>query len=131
MSTNDADTQPRRVAAGPLVALSIGVVLILVSFLWPSISNGRGQWTTQQALEHQRASAELHQLSHKYDHELAEGNGDAVLDELQAARTEYERLDADLEAARNHPVHFAMVLRILGVLVAVAGGFIYYKDTRH
>ena len=130
MSTDEleAPAKPRPRAA--LLLLSAGAALIVASFIWPSLSNGRESWTTEHALEHQHASADLHQLSHKYDQERAKGNGEAVLDELEQARAEYGKLDADLEAARNRPARVAMVLRVLGVLLAIGGGISYVKATR-
>jgi hypothetical protein len=112
-------------AAGLLLA---GTALLAFSFVWTTISRGQGNWSQEQALRYQAASARLHSLSHKYARPAEEGTSAAAQEELKNAQIEYERLRTDLDAAIAHPSRIAFWFRIVGAALAAAGAYDLYRN---
>jgi hypothetical protein len=117
-----------------------GVCLVAISFVWPGIVGGKGNWNDEKAKEHARLSAEGHRLMH----EQAEGPGghdkthaaktaketEAARKKADVARKEVERrfaeVDAELQRARNRGATTALVLRWLGAVCTIVGGAGYF-----
>ena len=114
----------------PLIAVGVGIVLIALSVAWPSIIGNSG-WSEQQASEHAKASAELHQLahakarSHPADHE-AEGEEEHEAGSLDEARGRYERSSAMLEQARSYRRWTGTFLWLTGVFCTLSGAAGYF-----
>ena len=123
MATTDSPVERSRCRAWPVVALSLGISLVGLSLVWPNISGGRANWTEEQALAYQAASARLHELSHGHGDRSAGAVTEPVHPEMQKAQREYDGLRAQLDAARERPAQIATILRYAGILVAVAGIF--------
>ena len=110
-----------------LAAMVCGVGLIGLSLVWPSVSSGRSQWSDEQAKQYQKTSAEYHSLSHEVAHQAEQG-GDltALTEQFNATQAEFERLHAQLQAARNSPARMAGVLRLMGVVLVAVGAVLHY-----
>ena len=78
-----------------LVAALCGVALIGLSFVWPSVSQGRSKWTEEQARDYQSVSAEFHGLSHAHE----DGDESDHAERLKAAQAKFYKLRSELEAA--------------------------------
>lgn len=129
MSTTEPPVRSKsRVRVGHALVVA-GAGLLVASFV-PGLAPARQYWTTEQALKLQRASANLHQLSHQYDEQRAQGRGEAVLEELERARADYGALSEELESAKRRPLHLAMLFRLLGVTAAIGGGVLLATAAR-
>jgi hypothetical protein len=111
----------------PLIALSIGILLVALSFAWPRIIGGV-VWNEQQASEHAEAAAELHRLSHAQSH--AEGHGAGAKEEHQAgslaeARQRYELSQAALQQAQAYRWGSTQLLRWAGGFCSILGAAAY------
>jgi hypothetical protein len=120
-------TEPAKVPAWrPLFAagtLLVGIGLLAFSFVWSTISRGQGNWSEEQALRYQAASARLHSLSHKYARPPEEGSAATAREELKNAQIEFQRLRSDLDAAIARPGRIALWLRVVGAVLAAVGGY--------
>jgi uncharacterized protein HemX len=110
-----------------LKELRCEVVLIGLSLAWPTVANGRGQWSVEQAREYQTASAQLHGLTHELAHEQDQ-DGDALAQKIQQAQSEFDRLHEQLQAAQQSPLRISLILRLLGFALIVVGVIVHYAD---
>lgn len=116
----------------PLIAMGVGIFLIGLSSLWPSMT-AKALWSEQQAREHSQAAAALHWLAHAHAdgrHGGGETNHHPKADSLRAARDRYERSKAMLERARSYPQRIATALKWTGVLCALLGIMGYFVAAR-
>ena len=107
--------------------LILGVALMGIALLWPKIATSALVYDEQQAVEHQRAVAELHGLHDERPH-----NGEPLPSDVQARRDlVQERLNrsrAELVRARRIREEGGAVLRFIGVVLALAGlGVLFYQ----
>src|SRR5262249_43828163 len=112
-----------------LAMLLLGVVLIAVSLMWPSLPVGTSAWSVDQAREYQSASVSLHELSHKYEGELSKTRG-ALPPEFQQAKDKFDRLREELDAAQQRQMRIAHLMFFSGVLLSVVGGAIHFLGRR-
>jgi hypothetical protein len=105
----------------------VGLVLFAVSFVWPGSSTRNSAWSTDQAVEYQAASANLHRLSHEYARTAGTDEAQKVRAELEKARKDFDGLSTDLESAIARPKRLAMFLRIgaCALVLIGAAGFFY------
>lgn len=113
-----------------LATLVLGVAIIALSLIWTRVSTGRYAWSDKQALEYQAASSKLHSLSHEFAHQETSAESDALRPDLEAAQAHFSEVRAQLEAARQQPARIALILRLAGILIAVAGGTAYLTDKK-
>lgn len=119
-----------------LTLAGLGVLLIVLSFAWPSIIGTHRVWSDQQAREHAQAAADLHQLQHERIHDPGDEPGHAHPQAnpheagsdgqqnpgtFEAAKDRYERSQAELDAARSYRLTIAMYLKCIGVVCALFG----------
>lgn len=114
----------------PLIAVGVGILLVALSFAWPSVIGNAG-WSQEQASEHAAAAAELHRLVHAQAHaQEAEHEGHAEEEHaggsLEEARGRYERSSAMLEQARSYRRWTATILRLTGVFCTLSGAAGYF-----
>ncbi|HJQ79969.1 MAG TPA: hypothetical protein VJ828_08445 [Lacipirellulaceae bacterium] len=109
------------------VAVIVGLVLFVVSFVWPTASTNSTVWSTEQAVEYQSASSNLHRLSHEYARTAGTEESKQVQAELDKAKSEFATLSGDLESAIARPKRLAWYLRIGACVMVVVGavGFFY------
>ena len=114
------------------LAVIAGLVLFAVSFVSPATSTRSAAWSTEQAVEYQSASSNLHRLSHEYARAAGTDEANRVRAELDKAQSEFDVLSDDLESAIARPKRLAWYLRIgacLMVFVGAAGFF--YSNKMH
>jgi hypothetical protein len=102
--------------------ISAGVVCIAVSLFAASLFPARSAWTTEQSQEYGAAMAAVNPHVHAGvdappDHEAPQLSPR----ELAEARARLEHLHAQLEAAQSRPTRLASILRLTGVVLAIAG----------
>jgi hypothetical protein len=114
----------------PIALLVIGVTLVGASLVWPSWLSGRSAWSNDQARRLQSASAEFHHLSHEYGEELSGSATAETPSEFRQAEAEFRELSRQLDAARSRPAHVATVLRLIGVILSIAGAATYLSVSR-
>lgn len=114
------------------LAVIAGLVLFAVSFIWPATSTQSADWSTEQAVEYQSASSNLHRLSHEYARTAGTEESKQVQAELDKAKSEFATLSGDLESAIARPKRLAMYLRIGACVMALVGaaGF-FYSNRMH
>jgi hypothetical protein len=113
------------VAVGALV---VGLVLVVLSFVWPSVHDPRGQWTDENATAHQAAVARVHVGG--YLTAGARGGGQMqagervdpdLLRKHEQDVKELESLTAKLESARQGPYRIAGILKWSGAGLVALG----------
>lgn len=110
----------RRLVA--VLSLAAGVALFGASFIVPSLFPARSVWTTEKARQYQAALAAGHPHGHGHideppDHQSQQPPPRAVTE----AQAKFERLQAELDAARSRPARVATLLRATGVVLALVG----------
>lgn len=121
MATTDSATGPLQRQSFAAALILVGVLMIGASLFTPHLSPGRSAWSQQQALEYQAAAANLHQLSHDFAEASPGPQVEAVQDKLNQAKVEYRRLRTQLDAARSLTGRITTILRVAGVVLAIAG----------
>jgi hypothetical protein len=124
----------------PLAVLVLGVLLVVLSLLWPALSSGRAQWSDEQARAYQQISAELHGLSHSpddgrhhtHDHatphdHAAPGDPRSHAEQIAAAQARFNELRGELESAQQGPMRIAKLLWMTGILLVCAGGVASFR----
>lgn len=99
---------------GPAM-LAAGLVGVGASAIAPEAALRTVSWTEEDAVEHQRASEELHRLS------FTDSGDKEAQDALRAARVQFADLDGRLIEAADAPRRWRGVLRWGGVLLCVVG----------
>jgi hypothetical protein len=114
------------------LAVMAGLVLFAASFVWPASSTGSTAWSTEQAVEYQKASKNLHSLSHKYARTEGTEESKKVRAELDKAQSEFATLSEDLESAIARPKRLAWYLRIGATILVAAGAVaLFYSNRMH
>ena len=128
-----------------LTLICVGAGLLVVAFVLPTAVGGRMVYSDEDAVEYQKAAAELHKQRHgrmhsgaeakrsggdyfdatgaDHGHESAENN-----DELKAAEKRFEEVKATRDAATTRGRGTAFVMKWLGVLSAAAGVVVYFVN---
>lgn len=119
-----------------LGAVLIGSLCIVAAILWPDVPDPRARWTDQKSADYTRTSDEIHALSHDlvgaidhaagdplHVHSPAEPIRDPRLTalELERAHEHSADLQAELEAARQIPPGWHLLLGLVGALLVVVG----------
>lgn len=125
MPAIDGSAESIRRPQAAIVMLLLGVVLIVVALMWPSLPTGNSAWSVDQAREYQSASVSLHELSHKYEGELSKTRS-ALPPEFRQAKEKFDRLREELDTAQQRQMRIAHLMFFCGVLLAVAGGAIHF-----
>jgi hypothetical protein len=115
------------------VFIVLSAILIVLSFLWPSMFPPESRWTQEQAEEHARAGTQFHHLSHPGGHAHAKGESHSHSHshshaehkvnaaQLEAARLRWEKSKAALAAATTRGNTTADWLRYGGAAAALVG----------
>jgi hypothetical protein len=108
---------------------ALGTAVIVLSFAWASLYPPESRWTEEQAEEHARAGAHLHNLAHPGGHAHVKGDAHSPSHsepkvneaDLEAARLRWENSKAALRAAKTHSNTTANWLRYGGTAATLAG----------
>jgi hypothetical protein len=115
-------------ALAPPLLLIAGLLLIGVSFIWPSSSTNGGGWTPKQAKQYQAASEKLHSLSHAALHPTSDTDLKAQRRELEQAQADYSVIRSQLDSAIAWPRRVAIAMRIVGILMGATGTYLLYSN---
>lgn len=122
MSEPKIDSARPQVAA--LAAILTGLVLAAASFL-PTFQSGSEQWTNDRAREYQEAALQIQNLTHHAASQTPDTATRADSQKLDQALTHFQDLQQELEAARSQSLGLGVLLRVVGVLLAVGGSILY------
>jgi hypothetical protein len=105
-----------------MTAIAVGVLLVLVSFAWPSLVPRESVWSDEQAEQWRQEGGEVHRLAHERAHADAHpGEAEAMSADLEAAKSRYQRWDVELKEAQAVRQRHAAILKWIGVGCMVAG----------
>jgi hypothetical protein len=129
MANDEPAGQPslRTSLAGGLIVAGVG--LLLISFFWSGQAVSRASWSAEQAKEYQAASVKLHSLSQESVAASGSNNDKALREKLAQAETEYKAIRSQLDSAIDRPKYVTFALRILGLVMAIAGLALIYRRT--
>lgn len=114
-----------------LTLMGAGLLLVVISYVWPQETAARAAWTEEKARQRLEAGHELHRLqgmqahadapagvAHSHgDHDQGAPNAAA----LEEARRQFEGTTAPLEAARNSHAWLITLIKWLGIALAGVG----------
>ena len=129
MADNDEAKQPARQSSVAAALLAIGILLLAVSFFWPSQSVSRSAWSPEQAKAYQAASVKLHGLSQETVAAAGSNNDKANREKLARAEAEYNAIRSQLDSAIDRPKYITYAMRIFGSLFAIAGLTLIYRHS--
>jgi len=125
--------------------VAAGVLLVVLSFLLPSLVGGKRAWSEEQAQVYSEATSKVHQLGHERDPDAharehgkdphaKEPDAKQLAAEFEEAKQHVEQLNVELERARTRGQTTALWLQWIGAVCVVLGGAGYYvlrsADTR-
>ncbi|MCC7086326.1 MAG: hypothetical protein IT427_15085 [Pirellulales bacterium] len=130
-------------------AVVLGLVLILLSLLWPSVAGGRRAWTSADAEQFQAATLEYHQLKYQYHAALSAAKqqpsstgspsqrspqNTGVLaeaknlsDRFAQVEERYLQLNDKLERAKSGGQNAATAMRWAGIAIIAVGALGLYS----
>ena len=114
-----------------IICILLGILLMMVSAIWPLAVDGRGNWTNEKAARLEALGAGLHQLAHAHEegphtHAVNEAHAhDHEAGELAEAERAFQELALELDAARTGPQRTAGWLRWTGIGIAAVGSLAY------
>jgi hypothetical protein len=98
-----------------------GTLLVLASWFWPSPAVGRGGWSEQDAQALNEAAAAMHAAEHEHNESAGGPKSDKAEDRSTSAQRRYQELRNRLTDAQSRGARTAIMMRYLGLAVAVAG----------
>lgn len=115
-----------------LAVFGLGVVLVVVSFVWPALGTSASGWTEQDGQNFEEVKLKRNQLHYKVSGsgrgEVIHGAQTAGGDALVAVRKEYEQVDQEynrlqerLNSAKDRPHAWATIFKWSGITLAVVG----------
>ena len=109
----------------PLGAVALGVLLLLLSWVWPSLVGGAGAHSEQdqQAFEQARTNLLEQMHSHEGGHQ---GGGSDAESAQQAAQRQFDAAAARRDAAFDKGKTTAVVMRWIGVAVVALGALAHF-----
>jgi hypothetical protein len=108
-----------------LAAVFLGLLLVLLSAIWPSMFASSG-WTDQQASELISERGRLHGLEHKQGHAAQSGStAKKEMEQLNRSLEEARRKEADASAQLESAIYFRNGvpgwLKWIGAIITVGG----------
>jgi hypothetical protein len=99
--------------------ISLGLVLFLVSYLWPE-TGLTTSWTDEKSVEHAQTSHKLHQMVYQAA-DTKKGQPAISQSELAAQKEKFDRGMEQLKAAQNGGMLWARLFWIMGFLLTAGG----------
>lgn len=124
MAMSEPKTDSARPQVAALAAILAGLVLAAASFL-PTFQSGSEQWTNDRAREYQEAALQIQNLTHHAASQTPDTATRADSEKLDRALTHFQDLQQELESARSQSLGLGVLLRVVGVLLAVGGSILY------
>ena len=118
----------------PLAAVVIGVILLVVGFLWGNLFPPASAWSTEKDSQLNSLGTELKGLGFKFAE--AQGNPSMHRGEnagelkvkLDEVKKEYDSLYTEFESARDSPANTGKALKWVGVIVAAFGAVFLFLN---
>jgi hypothetical protein len=125
----DNAQETKTVRQSPFAAglLGVGILLLAVSFFWPSQSASRAAWSPEQAQAYQAASIKLHSLSQESVAAAGSNKDKTIREKLGQAEAEYKAIRSQLDSAIDRPKSITLALRIAGSLAAIVGLILIFR----
>jgi hypothetical protein len=114
------------------IGLAIGLGLIVLSYLWPTIRPVASQWTEVEQKKLDKVGSEMHALQYKAAHARRDKNPnvDRLEGELRHWKMEYEKESKHLASIRSQSNVIVNILYYTGIALTVAscGALVYLRD---
>ena len=118
ISAEDRPSRRQLLSQAGIALLLLGLLLLVLAQALPSRWLGEQAWTADQAVEHQRISAEMHRLS------FADPSDQANQQRLRDTRLEFADIDLRLTDAASTADRFRSTLRWWGMAGCCAGAIL-------
>jgi hypothetical protein len=129
MVASDLTDAPSQQRWWPLAFMAGGALFVGLSFVRLAADGGRSDWTDEKAIQYQEAAAMFHVLAHESGHTPENGPGGTERGEkLREAQLRFDELRHELESARSRLINWAIVLRTIGVVLAIVGAIAYFAN---
>lgn len=109
-----------------IAMLLVGVALMVTSLVWPQIAATRLFFDEAQGAEYQQAVAEMHGLQAPWPRHGEPQTDPGVAAQRQQAQQRFKQAQDSLIRARRLRESGSMVLRVAGIVVAIAGLGVFY-----
>jgi len=111
----------------PLILLGVGILLVVLSALWPLIFPASRSWTEEKSTRMTELGNEAHKLLFQaiQAKERPQPGGPSpreAQDKYDAAKAELDALKAEFEAVRDSPKNSGTYLRWTGIVMVLLGG---------
>ncbi len=103
------------------VLVVCGLVLLILAFLWPFLSEPESNWSMEEYQEYQDAVAEGHEVLHESEHARSDSSAEANQRD-EKARSRLERINKKLKEAREGPQNVIQALKWSGIALVLVGG---------
>lgn len=118
----------------PVAAVVLGVILLVVGFLWGTLFPPAADWSPEQNTQLTNLGVELKSVGFKLAEAQANPNmhsGQSV-GELKTKhdeiKKEYDALYAEFESARDAPANTGGALKWVGIILAAGGGLFVFAN---
>jgi hypothetical protein len=108
------------------ILLILGIILMASAFFYPMMFDGKSDWSEQQADDLAITGQSAHDVGHGH---VQTGNRTEEDASAEDVMEKFQRLQAELDAARARPLRIAGMLKWLGVALTVLGAGLYYAGS--
>jgi hypothetical protein len=110
-----------------IAGMAFGGALVAAGLLWNALAKPEHVWAREQALELEAARHQMHQLTYDSPHVTASPGSSADSREAQmaAAKNRFEKIEADLTAARSRQQQTGVWMTRMGLAALVLFGLGY------
>lgn len=112
----------------PIAGVSLGILLVALSFVWGLVFPATNQWTPERAKELSELNQEVHGLMFKAAEAEARpnmvkgGNPAEVIAEYREKKQKLEELNKEFQGIKDSPQTSAKYLRWTGIAFVLLGG---------
>ena len=116
-----------------VTGMALGVALVVAGLLWNALAKPEHVWSREQAIELETARHAMHELTYDFPQTPASPGNSADSREAQmaAAKRRFEKIEADLVAARSRQQQTGvwMIRMGLAALVLFGIGYLASRDS--
>ena len=120
MASSEPERHRQRSQQIALAVFLTGVGLLGCSFL-PAFASGSTRWSSDQARQYQDASMQIQKLTHQLAQQSPDTATQSSSVEFKKALDHFQQLQGELSDARSQSGIWAMTLRVVGVVLGIAG----------
>ena len=129
MAINEPERGSVRSRKYALAAVLVGAALAAISFL-PALAGGQDRWTAHEARQYQDASMQIQKLTHDLGSQSPDAASRKTSVEFEAAINRFQDLRIKLDDARARSRIGSTTLRVVGIVLVIAGLANYVAATR-